>query len=48
MTTTYQSRGADAVEPRHQASPTARVLAELQMQDWTPHQTSATPAPARW
>ena len=45
MTTIYQSRGADQFEPKHQASPTARVLAELQMQGWRPHQDEPDPRP---
>ena len=38
-------RSAAEFEPPHQASPTARILAELQMQGWRPHQDEPDPRP---
>ena len=38
-------RSAAEFEPPHQSSPTARILAELQMQGWRPHQDEPDPRP---
>ena len=45
MTFISHPRRADEFEPTHQASQTARVLDELQMQGWRPHEDEPDPRP---